>query len=114
MKKKKLEENCVRVIKISKEALFEFIFENFIDEQELFLDVDPLEVTNSFDINFDRGEFIFCTYKSENKEGKSLELPGEIDLQKLMLNIPDTTTTMYTDDRYKEYTKEELIKLSKV
>ncbi|MBP3940937.1 MAG: hypothetical protein J6D00_05555 [Christensenellaceae bacterium] len=116
MKKKKLRklsEDSVRVIKISKEALFEFIYENFIDDQDIFLDVDPTDVTNTFDINFEHGEFIFCAYKSENTEGKILKLPEEIDLQKLMLHIPDTTSTMYSDGRYKEYTKEELIKLSK-
>jgi hypothetical protein len=30
-----------------------------------------------------------------------------------MLNIPDTTATMFVDNRYKEFTKEELIELSK-
>ena len=55
-----MDENCVKVIKISKQALFEFIYENFIAGQEQFLDVDPLEVSNSFDIHFERGEFIFC------------------------------------------------------
>ena len=35
-KQKKLDENTVRVIKISKEALFEFIYESFIDEQKRF------------------------------------------------------------------------------
>lgn len=34
--KKRLDENTVRVIKISKEALFEFIYEKFIDDEELF------------------------------------------------------------------------------
>ena len=57
---KELNDDEVRVIKISKEALFEFIYEKFIDDQDLYLDVDPLDVTNAFDINFERGEFIFC------------------------------------------------------
>ena len=39
-----MNENSVRVIKISKEALFEFIYENFIADQEIFLDVDPLSI----------------------------------------------------------------------
>ena len=30
-----------------------------------------------------------------------------------MKNIPDTTSSMYTDNRYKEFTREELIELSK-
>ena len=37
---KKLDKNCVRIIKISKEALFEFIYEKFIDDQKEYFDVD--------------------------------------------------------------------------
>lgn len=110
---KELAENNVRVIKISKKALFEFVYEKFIDNQDDFLDVNPLDVTNVFDINYERGEFIFCAYKSEDEQGRILELPKEINLQQLMVNMQDTTSTMYADGRYKEYTKEELIELSR-
>ncbi len=48
--KKELNENSVRVIKISKEALFEFIYEKFIDDEELFFDIDLSDVTSTFDI----------------------------------------------------------------
>ena len=72
-----------------------------------------LDVTSTFDINFERGEFICCVYKSEDADGKILKLPEEIDLQQLMVNIPDTTSTMFADSRYKEFTKEELIEISK-
>lgn len=111
--KKKLDQNSVRVIKISKEALFEFIYEKFIDDEELFFDIDLLDVVSTFDINFERGEFICCVSKSEDANGNILKLPEEINLQNLMLNIPDTTATMFVDNRYKEFTKEELIELSK-
>ncbi len=112
MKRMKIDENSVRIIKISKNALFEFIYEKMIDDQEILLDVDPSDVMNSFDINFERGELIFCAYKSENSDGGFFKLPEEIDLQKLMHNIPDTTTSLYQENRYKEYTKEELVNLS--
>lgn len=108
-----IDENSVRVIKISKMALFEFLYEKFIESQDIFLAVDSLHVTNAFDINFERGEFIFCACQSEDAEGKIIEFPREIDLQRLMEVLPDTTTSMYADDRYQEYTKEELIALSK-
>ncbi len=111
--KKKLDENSVRVIKISKEALFEFIYEKFIDDEEIFFDVDLLDVTSTFDINFERGEFICCVSKAEDADGKMLKLPEEIDLQRIMKNIPDTTATMFAKNRYKEFTKEELVELSK-
>ena len=112
-RKKQLSEDTVRVIKISKDALFEFIYEKFIDNQEMYFDVDPLEVTGAWTMNFSRGEFIFCVYKSEDKDGNRIRFFEEIDLHRLMDNIPDTTPTMYADGRYKEFTKEELIELSK-
>ena len=49
---KELNDDEVRVIKISKEALFEFIYEKFIDDQDLYLDVDPLDVTNVVSLSF--------------------------------------------------------------
>lgn len=103
----------MRVIKISKDALFEFIYEKMIDEQEMFLDVDPSSVSNAFDIDWENGQFIFCAYRSEDENGDFIELPEGIDLQKLMRNLPDTTSTMYQENRYKEYTKDELTALSK-
>ena len=110
---KHLKEDKVRVIKISKEALFEFIYEKFLDNQEEFFDVNTYDVTSSFDINFEQGEFIFCVSKAEDDNGKILKLPEEIDLQHLMKSMPDTTATMFQQDRYKEFTKEELVELSK-
>ncbi|MGM9536405.1 MAG: hypothetical protein ACI3VR_14165 [Intestinibacter sp.] len=110
--KKDLDENSVRVIKISKDALFEFIYENFIDKQELFLEVDSLDVIDSFDVDWENGQFIFCAHKSEDSKGNIITLPQEINLKKLLKNIPDTTSSMYNGKRYKEYTKEELIKMS--
>ena len=70
-------------------------------------------MTNTFDINFERGEFVFCAYKSGDAYGGMRQLPKEIDLQQLMTNIPDTTPTMFSADRYKEYTIDELVELSR-
>lgn len=113
MKKDVLDKNTVRVIKISKDALFEYIYENLIDDQEDFLNVNCLDVTNAFDMDFDNNEFIFCAYKSENEKGQIIELPNEIDLTRIMHNIKDTTSTLFDENRYKDYTKEELIEISK-
>ncbi len=111
--KKQLNQDNVRVIKIGKEALFEFIYEKFIEEQECYFDVDPLDVMDNFEINFERGEFIFCVHKSEDSNGNIVSLPKEVNLQRVMQNMQDTTTTMFGDDRYREFTKDELIELSK-
>ena len=118
-KKKKsqvLDENHIRVIKISKEALFELIYEHFIGEQERYLDVDMLSVTNSFDLDWESGEFIFCAYRSEDADGHPSEFCKEVDLRQIMKRIPDTTSSVLLADqktKYQEYTKDELRALSR-
>ena len=72
-----------------------------------------LRLSHSFDIDWESGQFIFCAHKSEDENGEFIELPQEIDLQKLIHRLPDTTTSMFQNKRYKEYTKDELIELSK-
>jgi cellulase/cellobiase CelA1 len=39
-------------------------------------------------------------------------LPREIDLKKVMKNIPDTTDSVFSSNRYKDYTMDELIEIS--
>lgn len=112
-KKKPMDENEVKIIKISREALFEFIYEQIIDKQEKYFDVDPLDVTNTFYMDWDQGQFIFCVYKTEDNEENINKLPKEIDLIKLMKNMSDTTDSMYADNRYRQFTKQELVELSK-
>ena len=106
-----MDDNKVRVIKISADALFEFMYEKFVEEQECYLDVDPISVINTFVIEWESKEFIFCAYNSEDSEENLLRLPEKVDLKKLMQKLPDTTSSMFDDDRYEEYTKEELEKL---
>ena len=115
MKKKHtpLTNDEVRIIKISEEALYEFIYEKFIDDQDTYLDVDNLAVTDSFYIDWENRQFIFCAYKSENESGQILELPESVDLEKLIKKIPDTTSSMYSGNRYKIFTKNELEDLCK-
>ena len=113
MKKKKLGDDKVRVIKISKDALFEFIYENFIDDQDVYFDVDPLAVTSTFSMDYDNCDFIFCVSNTEDALGNLTYLHHKIDPQKLLQKLPDTTSTMFADGRYREYTIEELETLSK-
>ena len=43
-----MDANILRVVKIDKEALYEFIYENFIAQQEELLDISKSEVMNDF------------------------------------------------------------------
>lgn len=109
----RLDNDTVRVIKIGKQALYEFIYESVIEHQGNLFNVDALDVVDYFDINYERGEFIFCVCKSEDENGNFLRLPDDVNLQKIMQNIPDTTSTMFSGISYKEYTKKDLTRLSK-
>ena len=111
---KKLKTGRARVIKISKEALLEFIYEKFIEEQSQFLEVEPTEVADRFEQNFADGDFIFAAWRDEDPEGNFLPMPRQIDLRKVMKNIPDTTSSMFSPigKLYREYTLDELIGLS--
>lgn len=110
---KSFKEENVRVIKIGKEALFLFIYEKIIDEQEEFFDIKSADVTSTFEIDWERGEFIFCVYPCKDSNETIIQLPKEVDLRQLMRNIPNTTSSLYEENRYQEYTKEELVLLSK-
>lgn len=109
-----MKQDEVRVIKISQEALYEFVYEKFIESQEDYLDVESTDVSDFFEIDFDRGEFVFLAIKSEDEKGNFQTLPREIDLKNVMRNIPDTATSMFqTERRYKTFTVKELAELSK-
>lgn len=112
-KKQPLRDDEVRVIKIGEEALLEFIYEKFIDEQAEHLDVDPLSVTNSFSIDWENRQFIFCAHKTENAKGEILTLPQNIDFDKLFEKMPNTTDSMYGQNKYQTYTKNELEEMCK-
>lgn len=109
-----IEKDKVRVIKIGREALFEFIYENFVRDQEKYLDVKATEVSDYFDIDYENGSFIFCAIRSEDEEGNFLAMPREVDLKKVMKAIPDTTDSVLSPGKkkYREYTKDELAELS--
>lgn len=93
-----MKDNEFRVIKISKEALFEFIYESIIDNQEDFFDIkDGTKIMSHHDINFETGEYI-CIINNSNRN--SLDLRNEIDIKKILANIADTTDSLYSPNRY--------------
>ena len=102
---KKIPDNTYRVIKISKDALFEFIYESFIDNQETFFDItDGTKIMTSFDIDWEDGSFIMVAQNCKDEP----PFCSEIDVRKISDAIDDTTDTMHADNRYIELTQEEL------
>ena len=65
-----MKEKTVRVIKIGREALYEFLYENMISEEENLLQVSATEVMNHFAIDWERGEFIFMAHQADSLLGR--------------------------------------------
>jgi len=108
-----MKDKVCRVVKIDKDALFEFIYENFIAQQEDILDIKKdVIVSNHFDIDWETGEFIFMAHNGEDAKENIISLPKDIDIKKVMKKIPATTESVLSPGKnYKEYTFDELSQL---
>ena len=107
-----MNENTVRVIKIAKEALYEFLYENIISQEESLLQVPATEVMNSFAMDWERGEFIFMAHKAEDADGELIPLPKEIQLETLLKVLPETAESLLERGKvYRDYSFEELKEL---
>ena len=104
-----MKENTVRVIKIGKEALYEFLYENIISQEESLLQVPAIEVMNSFAMDWERGEFIFMAHQAEDADGELISLPKEIQPETLLKVLPETADSLLGRGRvYRDYSFEEL------
>ena len=113
-KERSMDNNTVRIIKIDREALYEFIYETFISQQEDLLDVKATEVMDYFDIDWATGSFVFVAQKAEDDEGNITPLPEDIRIGEIMKKHPITTDSVLSPGRkYREYTFEELKALEK-
>lgn len=102
---KKIPDNTYRVIKISGHALFEFINETFLDNQEKFFDIsDCTKIVSSFEMDWENNSF---TIVAQNVTD-DFPYGKDIDVGKISKVICDTTDTMYADNRYIELTQEQL------
>ena len=105
---KRIPDNKYRIIKIGKEALFEFLYESFIDNEEKFFDIsDGTTIVTSFDIDWDKGEFI-CIARNELPEGIE-HLQFDVDTTELLTKIETTTDSLYSGGkRYIEVLKSDV------
>mgnify|MGYP000920700020 FL=1 len=107
-----MKENTVRVIKIAKEALYEFLYENIISQEESLLQMPATEVMNHFAMDWERGEFIFMAHKAEDADGELISLPKEIQPETLLKALPETTESLLKRGKvYQDYSFEELKEL---
>lgn len=110
-----MKDKICRIIKIDKDALFEFIYENFISQEEVLLDLkSSVGISNNFDINWETGEFIFMAHKGEDADENIISLPKDVDIKKVMEKIPATTNSVFNPGKnYKDFTFDELSKIVK-
>ncbi|WP_308579599.1 hypothetical protein [uncultured Oribacterium sp.] len=107
-----MKENTVRVIKIGKEALYEFLYENIISQEESLLQVSATEVMNSFAIDWEKGGFIFMAHQAEDADGELIPLPKEIQPETLLKALPVTTESLLKRGKvYRDYSFGELKEL---
>ncbi|MEG0774055.1 hypothetical protein [Clostridium sp.] len=100
---KHLKNNKCRVIKIEKDALLEFVYETIIDRLEQYFDIlDCTTVVSHHEFNSETGEYI-CLI-NHNKE----KLPDDIDIHELLSKMERTTTTLFSPNRYKEMSFDEI------
>jgi len=104
-KEKKIPDNTYRVIKISKEALYEFVYETLIENQEKFLDIsDGTSVVHGFCMDWDNDSFTFVARTAKNDN----DFFEEIDVPKISKAITDTTSTMFKQERYIDLSQEQI------
>ena len=104
---KRIPDDKYRIIKIGKEALFEFLYESFIDNEEILFDVsDGTAIVTGFDIDWEKGEFI-CVARSELVENEHLQF--DVDISRLLTKIETTTDSLYNDGKcYIEISKSDI------
>lgn len=107
-----MKDNEVRILKIGRDAIFEFLYETLISEQDNIFNVDSLKVYSSFAMDWESGEFIFAVC-NDKKDEKTKSFCESLDVEKLIKLIPDTTDTVLKDKPYKSYNTEELRELLK-
>jgi len=104
-----MKEKTVRVIKIGKEALYEFLYENIISQEESLLQVPATEVMNSFAMDWEKREFIFMAHQAEDADGELISLPKEIQPETLLKALPETAESLLGRGKvYRDYSFEEL------
>lgn len=108
----KVKDDEVRILKIGRDAIFEFLYETLLGEEDRTFNVDSLKVYNKFAMDWESGEFIFAVC-NEPKDEKAKSFCENLDAEKLIKLIPDTTETVLKDKPYKSYNTEELRELLK-
>lgn len=109
-----MDKNTVRIVKIDREALFEFLYENFVAQQEEILEVSAVECMNNFAIDWDKGAFLFAAHKAEDEEENLNPFPEDIDLKELLHRLPATSESVLSQTKsYRDYTFDELRKILK-
>ena len=104
-----------RVIKISGDALFEFLHECMKDKLEPFYDIsDATSIVTQFAVDWEAGSIIMIARNEYGIGIERLQFPDEMDAQQLLKKLPDTADGMYNGvKRYRDMTLDEIIRAQK-
>lgn len=107
------EDEC-RIIKIDRDAVYEFIYENFVAQHKELMDFDAVGYSNDFAIDWESGAFIFTAHKSEDDDGNIISFPKDINLEQILKKIPATTDSVLNPgENYRGYSFKELRSISR-
>ena len=101
-----------RVIKVSQEAVFEFLHECMKDHEELFFDIDDTtSIVTHFAVDWETGSMMMIARNEYDEEIERLQFPEEIDPPRLLSKLPDTVESLYNGEkRYVDMTLDDIIR----
>ena len=104
-----------RVIKISGDAVFEFLHESMKDKLEPFFDVsDATSIVTSFIVDWDDGSLMMVARNEDDDDHERLQFPEKMDIGQLIKKLPDTVIGMYSGEkRYVDMTLNDIIEAQK-
>lgn len=90
----KLKKDEARVIRINQDAIFELIYETFVEKSEQYFDLlDSTKVKLAFDWDQDKNEFTCVAH--------TRDLQYQVDFESIAKEVGITTDSMFQSHRYK-------------
>lgn len=100
---RRLKDKKYRIIKIGEDAIYELLYEHFIENCEKYCNITRDDMVYGFSIDWENKNFIFAIKEAVDSGDKF-----SLDLKKLHSALPDTTKSIFGDVIYKDYYEKEL------
>lgn len=100
---RRLKDKKYRIIKIGEDAIYELIYDHFIQNREKYCHISEDNTLCGFSIDWENRSFIFAVKEIEDPSSKF-----NFDLDSLHGILPDTAKSVFSDNLYKDYYEKEL------